>query len=76
MELVHFAISNYTACEMAIVGSTIQCDAEKPKYGSQERITAGSGHNVQHTCLVELVTCQNCKDSSTYKSYVQSLYED
>lgn len=69
-EVVHFALSNYTACYKHIVGSTVFCDDGQP-----DRVSAGQGTNIQHTCLADSVTCEECKKSATFKDYLKTLYD-
>ena len=66
-EVVHFATSNYTACNQHIVGGTF--------IWSEEANLSTHGSMMLHTADVEQVTCEACKKSVAYLKTLEEDYD-
>lgn len=60
---VHFATSDYTACDQYIANDENTWDEEDGWDFADP--------NVQHTCDPDFVTCKKCKDSNKYKQALE-----
>ena len=65
-DLIHFALSYRTACNKYIVGGTIDWQ--------EDAIAVTSGEHVQHTCIIDDVTCDKCRESAIYLKTLDDDY--
>jgi hypothetical protein len=69
VEIIHLATTYQTACGLNIYGGTVNVDVDSSSY-------VGNNNFVNHTTDPDVVTCDACKTTITFKNRLKEIEEE